>query len=306
MIICNVGKDNWDGTQPISWLTEYYIKFFRNLSDEIEVFEQLLSISRKVDDIIIEIDYSEKTLKDLAFIDGLRNKIVIEETFLSFLWTTIFSTIVDFDELIQKRALGRKEDLLIQEKSKSVFAYAMSLLSRYRTWDTENLPNPAKHCKAYENYINITTMFFQYAFMFIILHELSHGLLGHDVPFSEKKIEDEYDADLLAFQLLSESTLLEEDYEFKRDGAILGLCCILMIDSGKNIDHYPDTADRIKALLEYSKPKIDDWIWGMCGMVIQNWLKFNIDIETKIPKAFPNYIAYFEFMHKMMKEVKIT
>ena len=290
-------------------MTDYYISFFRNLSDEIDVFEYLLSISREVDEIAIEIDYSKKKIDQLAFIDGFRKVIVIEESFLSFIWTTIFSTIIDFDEFIQKPVLGKPEDKVAQKKSRNLFNYGISLLTTYSEWDTEILENPAKHDKNYENYVNITTMYFQYAFMFIILHEFSHGLMGHDVPFQEKdsleKITDEFDADLFAFKLLLKSTLLEEEYKFKRDGAILGLCCILMIDSGKSIENYPETAERIKALLEFSKPKIDDLIWGVCGMVMQNWLKFNIDPNSEIPKGFSDYIAYFEYMYNYMKNIKL-
>lgn len=161
--------------------------------------------------------------------DTKSRQIYLQETYLTYLWSYIYSIFVIHEEGIQKRMINNTWDGIIQYDSpllisaKDLFLWSISLIDTYSCWD-KKLPNPEKHTNEQEKfYAEKVNGIFQDAVTFIMFHEFAHLTLGHDIYYeskenAQKKEEKNYnlhelekDSDNFAF-----SILVKEDDEYSK------------------------------------------------------------------------------------------
>lgn len=180
-----------------------------------------------------EIDYDDSPKKVKTPSSNTKSRqIYLQETYLSYLWSFIYSIFVIYEEGIQKRMLNDTWDGMIKydspllKRAFNLFSWSISLIDTYSYWD-ENLPNPEKHTDEQEKfYAEKVNGIFQDAVTFLMFHEFAHLTYGHDVYFeskdnSQKKQDENYillelekDADNFAF-----SVLVKEENEYSKQFA---------------------------------------------------------------------------------------
>ena len=145
--------------------------------------------------ISTEIDYDESPHKvKTPFSNRKTRQIYLQETYLSYLWSFIYSIFVIYEEGIQKRMIERTWDGMVNyddnpllTRAHKLFLWSISLIDTYSPWDNK-LPNPKIHANAQEQfYAEKVNGIFQDAVAFIMFHEFAHLTHGHDIYY---KLED--------------------------------------------------------------------------------------------------------------------
>ena len=129
------------------------------------------------------IRFSNMDFKSQTPFIGIDKKIVLHETFLSFLWIYCYCVLVVFDEGIQKPLQNKTYNPTnplphIANEALKLFDYGLSLIDIFNPWD-KNLPNPEEYDDSEAFYIERANSVFLYALNFILCHELGHVILGH-------------------------------------------------------------------------------------------------------------------------------
>lgn len=158
------------------------------------------------------------------FADLKTKEIYLQETYLSHLWSFIYSVFVMHEEGIQKPLINncfdgalRFETPLLQ-RAKLLFDWSISLTSEYSDWD-ELLPNPRIYNDEREQfYGEKVNAIFQDSVAYLMFHEFAHLTQGHESFFlgaclgeiSEEdlaeRIQMENEADQYAFSMLVKDT----------------------------------------------------------------------------------------------------
>jgi hypothetical protein len=301
-MLCNNftnGIDNQPGDQPI--------RVFYNLieSDFIGIKEALTNL-RPNDNVLskVRLEYLTENIRVIGpSTNGL--KITLHDSFLSFLWTNIYSIIVTTPS-------GGKEVTLDENKqARELRKYGISLMQQYSAWDKETMPNPEIHPKGPKRLIGVSNAVFLSAVQFILLHEFAHVFLGHPfVPLKERTSENlrkmEIDADNVAIMWAMDSS--NPDNKFTDNIAWIAALNSLSYTPNKFSDTkiHPAPEDRIILCLELLNLKEDDYLWGYALWSIMEW-QTNFEL-FHIPKykVGDNFKKHFYDMIKELKEYKKT
>lgn len=301
-MLCNNftnGIDNQPGDQPI--------RVFYNLieSDFIGIKEALTNL-RPNDNVLskVRLEYLTENIRVIGpSTNGL--KITLHDSFLSFLWTNIYSIIVTTPS-------GGKEVTLDENKqARELRKYGISLMQQYSAWDKETMPNPELHPKDPKRLIGVSNAVFLSAVQFILLHEFAHVFLGHPfVPLKERTSENlrkmEVDADNVAIMWAMDSS--NPDNKFTDNIAWIAALNSLSYTPNKFSDTkiHPAPEDRIILCLERLNLKEDDYLWGYALWSIMEW-QTNFEL-FHIPKykVGDNFKKHFYDMIKELKEYKKT
>jgi hypothetical protein len=175
----------------------------------------------------------------------------------------------------------------------------MSLREKFTNWDIKNLPNPEEYDKNDNKYIEKFNNAFLSAVNFVILHEISHVVLGHidldnlDISQSveEKKIH-ELDSDKFAIESLLMSTFNKSNIHIHRAGIISALLSIVMLDNTMKGDTHPDPDKRIEQALKIINVHENDPLWGVACMGFKQWSRYyNLPLEW--PESTCSYKELF-------------
>ncbi len=172
-MIKNFSNPTHRGLQPIKVLEHNVIYVFENTyQDFLEELKKAISdkgLQRGFTYYCLEepIRYSNEHFDSQTPFVGVDKKIVLHETFLSFLWIYCYNILVVFDEAIQKPLLNKTYDPknplpeIVQEALRT-FDYGLSLIDTFTKWD-KSLPNPEEYDTDKSFYIERANFVFLYA-----------------------------------------------------------------------------------------------------------------------------------------------
>lgn len=301
------------GLQPVRVLEHNIIYVFENTyQDFIDELKKAIiekGLKPGITHYCLEkpIQYSTENFTSQTPFVGRDKKIVLHETFLSFLWIYCYTVIVVFDEAIQKPMLNKTYNPTnpipeIVKEALTLFNYGISLINKFTKWD-KKMPNPEEYESDKGFYIERANSAFLYALDFILCHELAHVNLGHVdqdieaeksntyIPSSQIK-QDEYAADKYAIDLLlkgRENPVFKKTIEF---GLIAGFSSLLFLSSRLTSKTHPDVDERIKIGLESLHLEPTDNLWGIASLALKLWTDKN-SISLSLPAATENYKELF-------------
>lgn len=267
------------GQMPIRVLQHNLIYAFENMNpDFIELTRKVIAELNL--DPGIEYGMNREPVKSPRVIFG---KIFIDESFLSYVWCVSFSLTVLYQEVIVKKSKNdyfRNEveisDTDLVKKAYKLWEYAILLLDRYVKWDI-NLPNPESYDEHYEQLIPKINGLYITAMKFVLAHEFSHIELKHNerldnnLDQNEQSVIFEREADDRAIKLVLDGRNNENRVTVNM-GILLGLCSLLFFNSITKGETYPDTDERIDAVIKVIHPKdSQDPMWGIATLAYRLW-----------------------------------
>lgn len=293
------GNANQQGSQPIRVNYEalmYFEKteFIKNLNKSLNT-----NISIQFREEKLPLNYRDNNGKYLMMPYVIKSgAIYIRETFLTFLWTMCYPSIVMTGELYRLVLDKETVDMEKWNKSIEVALYGKSLITQFTEWDM-NLPNPEKYSHSDEKYINITNKSYCWALQFILFHEVAHVEKGHfDLPHD---INHEYEADEYSFDKLlgiMDTLPTEGEKQILVHGVISAFFSLLILspfnETSKEETH-PFTFNRLSRFMHKLELKLtmseddDYWSFALIALELTNstsnniikWDQFNIDNVSK-------------------------
>ena len=273
--------------------------------------------------ISTEIDYDESPHKvKTPSSNRITRQIYLQETYLSYLWSFIYSIFVIHEEVIQKRMIEgtwngmvNYDDNPLLTSAHKLFLWSISLIDTYSPWDNK-LPNPKIHANVQEQfYAEKVNGIFQDAVAFIMFHEFAHLTHGHDIYYKLKDntqedkeknynlLEIEKEADNFAFDTL----MKEYDDPSKQLTSILAIQFVLissfLLEPNKNQtiqDNHPTLDNRLFYFLQkikIEKVEHDFYIKYISSLGLQMYLeKYKIlNANEKINKfdTVENMISFY-------------
>ena len=190
-------------------------------------------------------------------------QIYLDDTYLSHLWSFIYSLFVIFEESVQKKLLNQEFngkisfDTPLTNRAWQLYNWSLSLGHAFSEWDT-NLPNPKNYASEREEFYGLkVNAIFSTSVAYILYHEFGHIYLGHtsyllkifNSQIESKKVVNkqmENDADDFAYHVL----LQDSD----KNKEVVGLSIIFVFLSAILIpqstdclsqDNHPDLDQRI-------------------------------------------------------------
>lgn len=268
-----------------------------------------------------QINYDNGTDKTRTpFVDLDTKEIYLQETYLSHLWSFIYSIFIIYEKSVQTKLIDDQFDGKIHfdsdltQRAKRLFDWSLSLAHEYSEWDTA-LPNPKIQFNDDDKILAPKVNFlFQTAVAYLMYHELGHLILGHEAFHREKtetevslseQIQMENDADNFAYGMIisdndDESTRLQ-----KCLAIMLSKCSSLfLIKEAANLKQtsHPDLDTRIHSLISrqnFEAPQNSFYIWYLGCMAFSFFLhKHDIPMEPSVTEtveeSFNNYLEIFD------------
>lgn len=279
-----------EGNQPIRVLQHNIIYQFESTNPTfLELSKEIITkkglepgISYNINDLPL-IDHANR-IYQTPFV-GSNKKIEIHEAFLSYVWCISYSLIVLYDETVAKPSQNRvAQNLNYQinddkiQKAFDLFDYALNLINKFESWDTDKLPNPEIYYSEETFWIEKANGIFVYAINFILCHEFAHIEKEHIDDLIRGKNTNthilcfEKEADKRAIELM----LLGVTPETKITahlGILIGFCCLLFLNSKTTSENHPDTDNRINDFLETVNPDPSNGLWGIAYLALVLWDK---------------------------------
>jgi hypothetical protein len=224
----------------------------------------------------ISYDQSELPIVDVLDPDGClvplatkEDGIIIQESFLSFVWIMCYSHLVIYSEEVEKPNLNRLQghkysmDEEATRLAQELFRYGIRLIRTYVKWDINALPNPELVAVEEDYYVTRANGLYTFAISFIMHHELEHLRTGTAVGSSADIVLDELQADCQATYTMLQCA---QDGRLKLNygmGMLLAFCSLLHLQKSVQSPRHPDTDDRIETLLR--RLDLDDLspLWGI-------------------------------------------
>ncbi|MCG9767195.1 hypothetical protein L1D59_01095 [Pseudoalteromonas piscicida] len=259
------------------------------------------------------------------YVDLKTREINLQETYLSHLWSFIYSVFVMYEEGIQKPLINNSFDGVLRfetpllQRAKLLFDWSISLTSEYSDWN-EGLPNPRTHNNEREQfYAEKVNAIFQDAVAYFMFHEFTHLTQGHESFFpgvvfggrSEEELAEliqmENEADQYAFSMLLKDTDDEKKRWVKGLSILFVMCSALLItpraSSIKQATH-PDLDNRLLNILLKLNLETEEtqfYCWYLCDFAIKFYLiKHNIEMATgKYETAQEAFFSYLDELEKV-------
>lgn len=306
-------KSKYPGNMPVRILCNNILVNFERLGkDAIKHIEE--SIKTEKLDPAIGYDNGKNKLKKGAYADPNSKQIVIQEVFLSFVWSIIYCLLVFYVEYMEKQhkeyhrikmSSKMKHDQIIEEVIKYInstllinpliqnafklFDWAITLVNEYSDHDS-NLPNPDKPNNDEEKfYVEKTNSIFQVAIAYIMYHEYMHLIYDHKYDKNDdaynKELEKE--ADSYARKFIMDNEENQDDFQIGLSIVIANVIPLFICNSSNILskDH-PDADVRIIGSLDYlgnEFPQIDA-IKGIVSLAIEIFFRRN-DIPFEVKHA---------------------
>ncbi len=303
---------------PITVLWGNIVYAFENADETALGLHKAATNSGKLAKSIACDNRKEKVRTPFADLKG--KEINLQETYLSHLWSFIYSVFVMYEEGIQKPLINNRFDGALRfetellQRAKLLFDWSISLTSEYSDWD-ERLPNPRTHNNEIEQfYAEKVNAIFQDSVAYLMFHEFAHLTQGHEsfflgVALNESREEElaeliqmENEADQFAFSMLVKDAD-DEKQRWKKGLSILFVMCSALLvtphaNSIKQTTH-PDLDNRLLNILLKLDLKTDEaqfYCWYLCSFAIRFYLmKHNIEIAAgEYGTAQEAFFSYLE------------
>jgi hypothetical protein len=274
-------KKFFTGIMPIRVLQNTLIHAFENMNPG---FLDLAKSVMKDQGLDPEISYSiEKNQAKSPYV--LFNKIFLNESFLSYIWCISFSLTVLYSEVVVKKSrndyYGNNNEIInaiLSRDAYKLWEYAITILNQYKEWDLQ-LPNPEVYKFKKKDLIERINGLYITAMMFVLAHEFAHIELEHnkknsiDARQEEQNAKLEKEADERAIELVLNG-IDNKNKTTREMGLLIGLCSLLFFDAVTKKRDYPDTDERIDALIRKLDPKDPkDALWGISTLAYKLWDK---------------------------------
>lgn len=295
------------GNQPIRVLHHMNVYMFHMIHPtfviDLKKAIETNGLSSKVDII-----YGDEKIRFTPKIRIDDKKILLHETFLSYLWCisnslyTLYLEEVDFPNC--NNEVGYEKYKIEQEKidkAIELFDYAKSLIVDFVPWDKEHLPNPEIYKAEERDFIEQPNIFYTHAIMFILCHEYIHAIKHIDIIKAQNLenshfIEFEKEADYEAIELLKKGIFPTKINELGITvGIIIGILSMLYFKSTTASTKHPNTEDRLTSALEQLNLSDDTPCWGIALVGIKLWaeqfsITININNDLSEKEAYYNVI----------------
>lgn len=287
---------------PISVLWGNIIRTFEQAEPSLLEMHYKATQSGDVSPAIACDDRKEKV--KTPFANPITREIYLQETYLSHLWSFIYSVLVMYEEGVHKpmkegtynNKIIFNTSLLI--RARQLFEWSISLVDTYSDWD-ESLPNPRSHQDSEEKfYAEKVNGVFQDSVAFLMFHEFAHLSNGHDSYFLgvksidldesaiAERIQIENEADIFAFDIFIKHGADNTEKWTKGLAMLFVICSALVIvpvSKGLTQTVHMDLDDRILHLLQRLNLETNEseyYCWYLAGWMLSLYLqKHHIPIE---------------------------
>lgn len=286
------------GNQPIRVLHHMNLWMFQNTHPD---FPNELSLAFDKNGLskTIDIVYGDSKVQG-PFIRVQNKRIVLQETFLSYLWCITHSVYVIYVLKIEQPKINQQvgkevypeneEDL---KKAEELFDYAKSLIVTYAKWDKETLPNPEIYLAQKRDLIEQPNCIYTEAVKFILCHEYTHGIKHLDILNSGKEIElsgykkFEKEADSNAIELILKGIFPNRINELPiQIGITIGLLSMFYFKATTENKIHPKTEDRLVDAVEQMQISDNHDVWGIALVGLRLWdEQFGLDFKWKFEKT---------------------
>ena len=272
----------------------------------------------------IAYDYGQEKVKT-PYAKIKTRKIHLQETYLSHLWSFIYSVLVMYEEGIQKPLINNtfngslEFDSPLLQRAKMLFNWSISLTQKYSEWD-ESLPNPQRHNFDKEkDYAEKVNGIFQSAVAYLMFHEFAHLTQGHDSFFMglnrndlneaeraerAERVQIENEADHFAFDMLIKQQDDDKQRWIKGLSILFVICSALLIvptAQGVKQNLHPDLDQRILNILQRLNLETEEsqfYCWYLCGFAIRFYL-IKHSIELEVGEYETAQEAFFSYLDKL-------
>jgi len=308
---------------PVNVLINNIIHAFEN-TNSISLSMCTKAINSKL--VNRQIDYDNGFNKVMAPHGNKKNReIYLQETYLSYLWSLIYSIFVIYEEGVQKPLINNRFNGKIDFTSpllcraRRLYEWSISLTTNYSKWD-EELPNPRNYINDDEKfYTERTNAIFQNAVAFILFHEYAHLTFGHDSYFDatpnndwtdtqkSERIQLENEADNFAFEMLISSDELDITKLTKGISVIMANISSLLIVNESSLltqNTHPDLDDRlhrifIKLNLEEETNQFYCWYLGCLAIRLFLMKHGEEDTSQQQDTAQDAFTHYLELLDEL-------
>lgn len=299
------------GTQPIRVVHALTIYLYQRTNPEF--FNEILSGKGAGDNIDLVVGEEPITIesggKRTPRVHLNTKKIELHETFLSYLWATIYSIFVLHSETIDYPEINARVGLIrypISEaniaSAKELFAYAKKIIRFFDTWDKETLPNPEVFPAENRHYVRQTCAFYTEAVKFILCHEYTH-LRDHSHKYANADVshflEFEKEADNNAIDMMKKGITPINQLAVE-NGIIFGLLSMFFFGANTSggLTH-PNVEDRLINAIERLDLIDNQYPWQLAYVAFKLWdEQFELNLEWK------NLPTYQEKFHDIILQIK--
>ncbi len=305
-VINRYNTDTCKGTQPIR-VVQYMIphmfvntnpEFPKELNELIQEGKLNAEISYEYGEVPLKIGNGKLRTPRINF---ETKQIEIHESFLSYLWCSVYSIFVRYIETVDyprcNKINGETTYSINPEniqKADDLFSYAKSLIIYFDTWDKELLPNPEIYMAEDRNYVEQTNIYFTEAMKFILCHEFTHvkyhiEQINNNTAYS-KFMDFEFEADNNAVSLTRKgffkTGIFAEGQNLAiENGIVFGILSMFFFKAKTDGIKHPNAEDRLTNALERLCIPDNHPAWGIACVGLQMWseqfgLNLNCDISN--------------------------
>jgi len=264
---------NYAGKQPV-----------KALEDVLEGYkkEVLKNLNLLKYENVFDFDFSEKPIRTGPFAN-LEKRIVIEETFQSFIWIWGYCLLVLYDEGISKPRLNLESSKSKIKEAFELLEYGYSLLNGFNKWNL-SMPNPLEYNVSNNFYIEKANGIYLIAMNEVFLHEIAHidngdidKLIAHIarqyVITLDERRSFEYKADEFAYSKLVDGINNPVFKSTIRLGLIAGFSALIIIQKSLRdySGQYPDADERFKIAMQELSIDEEDNMWGVACLAWKLW-----------------------------------
>lgn len=309
-------------SSPICKLKDIILNDFKKIGEKNEILNSSI-LSKKLSPALL---YDDAFLSvKMPYADLYKRSICLQETYLSYIWAFMYSTIIIFDEgLHRAHVMGRPTrfidySLPIMRRAGYLFNWASSLKQSYSKWD-ELLPSPIHYSNdKEESYGTKVNNLFSKGINFILYHEFAHLTLDHvnyvstdNTISNDTHIELEKEADSYSLDIIIDNDDLE-DNKITCGLAIALVHCsnFFLVNHFMGIvqKKHPDLDSRLDYMLNRLRLESEDhtqYIFFMCANLLRIFLVLQEKANPKEGKTFNtgrdalNYYLDFIATHKII------
>ncbi|WP_165764241.1 phage exclusion protein Lit family protein [Flavobacterium oreochromis] len=273
----NRGNPIYKGKQPVRVLHYMNLFIFQNSHP---TFSKQLTDAFTKDGFskTIDIIYEDEPIKT-PYIRKVDKTIVLQETFLSYLWILVHNIYTLYVYKIDYPRINKKAKLDIYEideeaitKAEELFQYAKSLKVAFSKWDIEYFPNPEYYDAEKRDFIEQPNVFYSEAIKFILAHEYIHAIKHINTSTEQTQLEMEIEADFEAINLLKKGIIPNSDHHLIIEGGIIfGVLSLLFLKKSTESKSHPNTEERlINAILQLNIAD-NSIIWDFSLIALKLW-----------------------------------
>lgn len=213
-------------------------------------------------------------------------KVHLQESYLAYLWATIYSTFVMYEFGIQEPMMKgtfdwtRRYESQELARAKHLSDWAKRFAIQYEPWDDKALPNPARHIDAIEKKLaGKANAIFVRAVTYLIAHEFGHLFGRHTVETSDlDRVEQEKEADNFAMDFVVDANASELERHISGAAIVMLTCSNLFLTATfPNIwkCRHPHTHDRIRNAisgLNLTSQRAKDYLYYLAAIELMQYL----------------------------------